>query len=185
MAVKRILAVCTGNICRSPAVERMLAFYLSRTCVISSAGTGAVVGAPIEEAMAQRLRKIQVSCTNFSARQISATMIGQADLILTATRAHRSKVVALEPMAIKRTFTVMEFARSSSLVELAGLAGKTVPERMALLTDHVYRTRPHLRLPADEIDIPDPFNGPDEGYELAFSMIFKAVSTIVYQLTAQ
>ena len=34
-----ILAVCTGNVCRSPAVERLLADKSGSTVGVSSAGT--------------------------------------------------------------------------------------------------------------------------------------------------
>ena len=50
-----ILAVCTGNVCRSPAVERLLASKLGPTVRVSSAGTHALVGHPISEPMAALL----------------------------------------------------------------------------------------------------------------------------------
>jgi protein-tyrosine phosphatase len=42
-----ILAVCTGNVCRSPAVERLLTGQLFPTVTVSSAGMHALVGHPI------------------------------------------------------------------------------------------------------------------------------------------
>ena len=41
-----ILTVCTGNVCRSPAVERLLASKLGPTVSVASAGTHALVGHP-------------------------------------------------------------------------------------------------------------------------------------------
>ena len=52
-----ILAVCTGNVCRSPAVERLLASKLGPTVSVRSAGTHALVGHPISEPMAALLRQ--------------------------------------------------------------------------------------------------------------------------------
>ena len=51
-----ILTVCTGNLCRSPAAERLLASKLGPTVKVSSAGTHALVGQPISEPMAALLR---------------------------------------------------------------------------------------------------------------------------------
>ena len=52
-----VLAVCTGNICRSPAVERLLVAELGpgSDVHVVSAGVGAVVGAPISPPMAALL----------------------------------------------------------------------------------------------------------------------------------
>ena len=55
-----ILAVCTGNICRSPAVERLLASQVAPSVSVSSAGTHALVGHPISEPMATLLRQAAV-----------------------------------------------------------------------------------------------------------------------------
>ena len=53
-AVGHILVVCTGNICRSPYIERRLAGLLADTdAVVTSAGTRALVGAPIEPGSAE------------------------------------------------------------------------------------------------------------------------------------
>ena len=54
-----ILTVCTGNICRSPAVERLLTRKLGPTVSVSSAGTHALVGHPIAEPMASLLRNMR------------------------------------------------------------------------------------------------------------------------------
>jgi len=50
-----ILTVCTGNVCRSPAVERLLSTELGPTVQVSSAGTHALVGHPISQPMAALL----------------------------------------------------------------------------------------------------------------------------------
>ena len=43
--------------------------------------------------------------------QLSPALIARADLVLTATRQHRSAVVSSLPAAIGRTFTILQFAR--------------------------------------------------------------------------
>ena len=56
-----ILVVCTGNVCRSPAAERLLASKLGSTVQVASAGTHALVGQPISEPMAALLRDSDLS----------------------------------------------------------------------------------------------------------------------------
>src|SRR5829696_1569572 len=106
-----ILAVCTGNVCRSPAVERLLATKLGPTITVSSAGTHALVGHPISEPMAALLAGYGIDERPFEARRVSEQMLKEADLILPLNRAQRSLVVDLWPAAVRRTFTLREFAR--------------------------------------------------------------------------
>ena len=112
-----ILAVCTGNVCRSPAVERLLANKLGPTVSVGSAGTHALVGHPISEPMAALLRDSGVEPESFEARRLSEQMLKEADLILSMTRAQRGLVVELWPAAVRRTFTLREFARLLSWVD--------------------------------------------------------------------
>ena len=55
-----ILCICTGNVCRSPAAERLLAHALGPSVHVASAGTYALAGqavlAPDGSARARRRR---------------------------------------------------------------------------------------------------------------------------------
>src|SRR6476469_7218382 len=106
-----ILCVCTGNICRSPVAERLLAARLGPSVEVSSAGTFGVVDAPIAKPMARRLRSVGVSADSFAARRLLGSTARSADLILAMTKAHRSEVVELAPAVVRRSFTLLEFAR--------------------------------------------------------------------------
>jgi protein-tyrosine phosphatase len=106
-----ILAVCTGNVCRSPAVERLLAQQLGPTVSISSTGTYALVGHPISEPMARLLHSTGAEHRDFAARHLTEKLVKEADLVLALTRAQRSLVVDLWPPAVSRTFTLRQFAR--------------------------------------------------------------------------
>src|SRR5690606_41368685 len=54
-----LLIVCTGNVCRSPAIERLFrsAFAEGSGITVHSAGTGALVGEPIQGPMVQLLEE--------------------------------------------------------------------------------------------------------------------------------
>jgi len=177
MDTTHILAVCTGNICRSPAIERLLAHRLGDAAVVASAGTMAVVGAPISPPMTQLLLGVGVSPDGFAARRINQRMIDEANLILTASVEHRSAVVALQPLAMKKTFTLLEFARTVPHVSSA-VAHLPLGERVPELTKQAYHARPHLRLAREQIDIPDPYGNSQEVYVTAFNLITAAVEQI-------
>ena len=53
----------------------------------------------------------------FAARNIDPRLIKAADLVLTADLGHRAAVVELWPAAVRRTFTLKEFARLLAAVD--------------------------------------------------------------------
>jgi protein-tyrosine phosphatase len=175
-----VLAVCTGNVCRSPAVERLLASRLGPTVNVSSAGTHALVGHPISEPIAALLRKIGVESEPFEARCVSEQMLKEADLILPMTRAQRGFVVELWPSAVRRAFTLREFARLLMLVDPSSLPpGGTPGERLSAATRLAAVERGRWRVSPEEDDVVDPFRLADEVYAKSFGQIRSAVEQIV------
>ncbi len=81
----RILVVCAGNTCRSPAGEAAIRVAASRAGVlieVSSAGTGAEwVGAPPTPAMVSAGEARGIEITG-SARQVTSAELAAADLVL-------------------------------------------------------------------------------------------------------
>jgi len=134
----RILALCTGNICRSPAMEATLASELAgdRRFLVESAGTEAMVGWSAGPPMVRLLHARGLDVDHHRARQADPPMLDAADLILTATFAHREWVATAAPRAGRRTFTLAEFA---GIVDDAP-AGLTARELVSWAASH---RRPH------------------------------------------
>lgn len=112
-AEARILMVCVGNVCRSPLASLLLARLLPDTqVVIDSAGIGALVGAPMPDEAQDIARGWGIeSSEQHVARQFVPEDAVGAALVLTATRSLRRAVVESAPSAVRRTFTLREFAR--------------------------------------------------------------------------
>jgi protein-tyrosine phosphatase len=174
-----ILAVCTGNVCRSPAVERLLAGRLGATVRVSSAGTHALVSHPISPQMAELLREGGVDERPFEARRLSEDLLKAADLVLPMTRAQRGIVVQMWPAAVRRTFTLREFARLLSRVDAAALPEGTPAERLRAAVPLAAAERGGARKSPDEDDVIDPFRLSDEVYATSFRQITSAVDAIV------
>lgn len=173
-----ILTVCTGNVCRSPTVERLLAQKLGPTVSISSAGTHALVGHPISEPMARLLRSSGAPDGAFAARGLTQKLVKNADLVLTLTRAQRTIVVELWPPAVRRTFTVREFARLLELVDPCALPTGSPAERLLKVMPLVVAERgARLTSPEDD-DVIDPFRLGAEIYLASFTQITAAVRVI-------
>jgi protein-tyrosine phosphatase len=115
-ATGRILVVCTGNVCRSPFVERALQRELDASwgpgaVSVESAGTGALVGQPVHPPVRVLMEEHGYAADDFTARAVTAPMVADADLVLVAAREHLRPVLALRPAALRRTFTFRELAR--------------------------------------------------------------------------
>jgi protein-tyrosine phosphatase len=175
-----ILAVCTGNVCRSPAVERLLASKLGPTVTVSSAGTHALVGHAIAEPMAALLLDSGIEPASFEARRLAEPMLKEADLILSMTRIQRGLVVELWPPAVRRAFTLREFARLLSAVDPAALPAGHPAERLRAAIPLAAAGRGRQRMSPAEDDVVDPFRLSNAVYAASFSQITSAVDAIVY-----
>jgi protein-tyrosine phosphatase len=173
-----VLAVCTGNVCRSPTVERLLASKLGPTVQVASAGTHALVGQPISEPMAALLRKSGVESKGFHAQILSQEMLKQTDLVLPMTRAHRALVVELWPAAVRRTFTLREFARLLSWIDPLKLPTGTPAERLRAAIPLIAAQRGRERTSLDQDDVVDPFRRSNAVYVDSFTQITSAVDDI-------
>ncbi len=93
---QKILVVCVGNICRSPVGERLLAAKLPQL-TITSAGIGALVGHGADETMSAVAQARGLSLDRHQARQFTAQMGGEADLILVMEPGHRREILRASP----------------------------------------------------------------------------------------
>src|SRR5205823_11950 len=93
---KRILLVCTGNICRSPLAAALLQRALAQRGIdgleVASAGTGAWDGAPVSEGAYLVGLERGLDLSAHRARLLTRELVEEADLILTMARHHRARV---------------------------------------------------------------------------------------------
>ncbi|WP_333811262.1 hypothetical protein [Timonella senegalensis] len=95
-----ILTVCTGNICRSPLGEQLLALGLANVpeVHVESAGTQALVGKGMTEQSQAIASSLGVAHPETHAsRQVTEDILDQANLIFAMSREHRRAIVELNP----------------------------------------------------------------------------------------
>jgi protein-tyrosine phosphatase len=164
----QVLFVCIGNVCRSPVGERLLASRLPvERFEVGSAGVGAMVGYAMSRYAAAELKGYGGDPTGFAARALTPDLIAGADLLLTATRDLRSQVLSESPGALRRTFTVLEFAH---LVEMA--EGSSPAEVVRWAGAH------RSAAAGIEQDVPDPFRRGAEAHAAAAKAMHDAVEQI-------
>ena len=88
----RILFVCTGNICRSPAAEALLKDRLERNGLtgweVESAGTWTVDGRSASRYVVQVLAERGLDLRQHQSRTVNHRMVKRADLVLAMTQNH-------------------------------------------------------------------------------------------------
>lgn len=169
--VFRVLHVCTGNIGRSPMAERLMRHHLASrlgdrasSFQVASAGTWGCTGSAAEQFAALALHKRGIDVSDFVARELTEEMLAEADLVLTATTEHRGLAVALLPAAVRRTFTLKEFARLGPLPVNGRETG--LPDLARAKVEVAGRVRGLGDRPAlGDDDIEDPLGAPAAVYE--------------------
>jgi protein-tyrosine phosphatase len=182
----RVLFVCTGNVCRSPAGELLLASGLLGTGVtVASAGTRALAGEPVHPPMARLLARAGLDPSPFAARQLQAADVRSADLVLVMAREHRTAVATTFPAAVRRVLLLTDAAAAAAVAATAGWPG-VAPHpgaRLAALPALAARSRATGR--AGGADVPDPYLRADERYAESFGVVTGAVDTLVGAVLAR
>jgi protein-tyrosine phosphatase len=182
-----ILHVCTGNLCRSPMAERLMLAGLQEryadladTVVIGSAGTSAPVGQPIHPLAGAELAKRGIDAEGFQARLIDLEVAERADLILTATRRHRDKIIAGFPSLLGRVFTWRELAWLVEDLRDTIVTGEHLTDRVRNLPRAAGLRRGYLRPPPPtEFDVLDPIGGTEQDFKQAAAEIDDAIQAIL------
>lgn len=169
----RVLAVCIGNVCRSPLMERLLRDRLPGEVVVESAGLLAMVGEPMEPNAAAELTRLGGSADGFTARQFQHHMAAKADLVLAATADVRSRVLEEYPSALRRSFTLLEFA----------YLAPQAPRELSSPTELIAWAAANRSLAlGQELDIIDPIGRGPEVHRQAADLIDGAVGFIAAAL---
>jgi protein-tyrosine phosphatase len=148
----RILAVCAGNICRSPAAQAAIAAAAASAGLeveVDSAGTGSwhVGSPPHHQSVAAGARAgLRI---DGKARVINKLDFDRFDVIVVMDRANLRDVIAMAPDLEHRA-------------------------RVRLFRTFDPET--------DSDEVPDPYGGPDEGYDQTIAQVTAAASGLIGSL---
>ncbi|MFV2020855.1 low molecular weight phosphatase family protein [Micromonospora sp. LOL_023] len=186
-----ILFVCRANICRSPLAERLARHDLANRLgpdtngfIAHSAGTHALSEQPMHPYSERVLREHQADPSGFISRQVDAGLLEAADLILTASRRHRSHCVALAPPTLARTFTIRQFGRLARAAVGVPQAGPdpVVRARTLVVAAAAARSRTQPVAAAHD-DLADPVLRPVEDFRVCAAQISQTVGTLLDVIT--
>ncbi len=112
------LVVCTGNTCRSPMGEGLLAQRIAdrlgvsmaslegKGVTVMSAGIAAMPGSPAADQAIEVMRQVGVDISHHQSQPITGRLAKFADVILTMTNGHRQALISHWPMLETRTKTI-------------------------------------------------------------------------------
>jgi len=143
---------------------------------VASAGTWTPGGEGLWPAAAAELARLGVPTIGFASRRVEPSMVADADLVLTATRAHRDALVAASPAVWRRTFTWRELAWLLHGVDRSEIPGRSPGERLPGLAAVAVARRGHSIAPAPALlDVADPVGGPADAVARAAALIQEAL----------
>jgi protein arginine phosphatase len=125
--VKKVLFVCTANICRSPMAKAIfdgLAEDNGLPFRAESAGIAALEGRPIAPNAQAALEEIGIYPRSHSARRVSGAMVGEAEVVLTMTPQHAATLRRLGSNAAGGIHALPEYAM--------GVQGEGIPDPYGL-----------------------------------------------------
>jgi protein-tyrosine phosphatase len=106
-----VLLVCTANRCRSPIAAAVLRQRLpaGSEVVVDSAGLMDEAAMPVPDEGIALMRRYGLNLENHRSRTITIRDLRDHDLVLGMTRGHVRDLLALEPGAFARIFTLKDF----------------------------------------------------------------------------
>lgn len=162
---------------------------------MSSAGTSGLTGWDMDERAAAQLVAHGGDPEGFSARRLTAALIAESDLVLTATREHRGKVATMYPKVLRRLFTFRDFADiadgmdrlSDSVLSdsvLSDSAAAADPRARVRQVTEQTAARRGLNPPLEPVDadIVDPFGREDEVFATMARQIVESMPVVVRAL---
>jgi protein-tyrosine phosphatase len=130
---KKILIVCTANVCRSPMAERLLRRHLSHTDIeVTSAGVAAMPGRPMDPVSADILSEHGIDdATPHEAKQVTSALLRRSELVLVMEQSHSTAISRIAPEASGKVFLLDKWQ-----------SGQDIPDphrQQRIAYEHVFR----------------------------------------------
>ena len=106
----RVIIVCTGNTCRSPMAEAIYKEKFGNKADFISRGLYVEEERSASYNAEAAMKQMGLDISAHKSKQLTEKEAMDADLILTATSAHRDRILAVLPELRGKVFTLCEYA---------------------------------------------------------------------------
>ena len=152
----KILMVCLGNICRSPLAEGILIYKLKQANLNWHVDSAGTNGYHVNEPPHRLSQKVAKMHGIDISQQVCRRFVA-ADF---------------------EKFDIIYAMAQEVIDDMKALMGsKYKNEKVSLIMNEVYPTK--------DIDVPDPWYGPEAGYEEMFELLEKACEKIIEKVTSK
>ncbi len=128
--MRRVLILCTANICRSPIAQGLLSAHLAHMGYVdwqvSSGGTWAVDGRPAAEFSLQVLAEHGIDLAGHLSRAVTRDMLAHAHLVLVMERGHKEAMQVEFEQYAHKIFLISEMVGST--FDIADPIGSPIEE---------------------------------------------------------
>lgn len=167
----RVLMVCTGNICRSPAMHYLAAREWGDAAEVTSAGTHAEVAMDATPEMRRAASAYGLTFPRHRPTQLTAALVSGADLVLVATEAHARWIADDMGSLPDHVFGIKQAAELASRADAP--SGATAAERLRSAAATL-RAEQH-RDPAPLRSLDDPWARDTATYDRVMGEIVDAI----------
>jgi glycine hydroxymethyltransferase len=138
---KKVLFVCTGNVCRSPMAEGLFRRMVEKRgdFEVASAGVAALPGQAASGHTLSVLREEKIDLSYFRSQPLTRRLAAEATHIFVMTSGHHAMVEASFPEAADKTYLVTEFCADPAVM------GRDVPDPIGMGREAYLDTRNVLK----------------------------------------
>lgn len=172
---RRILFVCTANICRSPTAELLARYHFGEEDFVFRSAGFLRPDRPCAEEIVALLQSAGIDARPHRSYQIDPASIEVAELILTMEGSHVQKVTSIAPEAFVKTVPLKE----------AAVVLEQIPSEVVSIEEVLSRLA-EGREPRSYLDgtwdVEDPYGGKARAYRQAVTEIDELVRTVISRL---
>ncbi|WP_084105724.1 hypothetical protein [Demequina sp. NBRC 110056] len=170
----RVTMVCTGNICRSPAMHYLAQREWGDAAEVTSAGIYAEIGLDATREMRQTAARHGLTFPRHRPTQLDRAILSRADLVLVATQQHARWIEREWGGVAPHAFGIKEAAELAQRADAP--AGDTPSARLAAAAAALHAAR--LEDPAPVRSLDDPWARDQATYDRVMDEIVEDIAVL-------